>query len=91
MLHLHLLELGTDHNGPCYSDSYFLNLTNNQWSRGPDLSTAKKGHKCNLVVTDQRQIVVMGGVHVVMWGVPQDNKLDIIDVDTKTKRQGVKD
>ena len=66
-----------------HSETYFLNLANNLWSRGPDLSTAKNSHTCNLVMTDQRQIVVVGGY-------PYDNNLDIIDVDTKTKRQGMK-
>ena len=69
-----------------YSDTYFLNLINNQWSRGPDLSTAKIYHTCNLVMTDQRQIVVIGGY----VGYGKDGALDIIDVDKKTKRQGIR-
>ena len=67
-----------------HSDAYFLNLANNQWSRGPDLSTAKHYHTCNLVTNDQKQIVVVGGY-------PLNRELDIIDVDTKTKRQGIKE
>ena len=73
-----------------HKDTYFLNLANNQWSRGPDLSTAKIFHTCNLVMNDQRQIVVIGGDTGIRY--PEDNKLYIIDVDTKIiNRQGMKD
>ena len=81
------LFLGPEH----YTDTYFIDLTTNQWTPGPNMSFARHMHTCNLITkqSGEREIVIVGGLDWQLQGrCAWLNTVEIIDVDTKIVRNG---
>lgn len=95
-MHIHkVLHLFTGPGGsaPFKKETFFLNLNNNQWTQGPDLSNAADLPSCSLITNSDgsKEVVVVGGYN----GNPgatcgRLNTVDIIDPVTNTKRSGTK-
>ena len=69
-----------------YSETYYLNLDDKQWTQGPDMSTKRYAHTCSLINSPSQQIVIVGGKTV---GDKVLNSVDIYDLETNTKRIGI--
>ena len=84
---LYHIFLGPEH----YTNTYFIDLTTNQWTPGPNMSFPRHMHTCNLITrqSGEREIVIVGGIDWQLQGrcVWLDT-VEIIDVDTKTVRNG---
>ena len=46
--------------GSGFCDTWFLDLTENTWTKGPDMSTCRFKHTCSLL-KDTNEIVIVGG------------------------------
>ena len=49
--------------GIVYCNTAFLDLNTNQWTSGPNLTTCRAYHSCNLITNPlgQKEVVVVGG------------------------------
>ena len=56
---MNFITAGTD----IYNKTGFLNLTSQEWTDGPTMTTPRWGHTCSLVTLDsgQKEIVIVGG------------------------------
>ena len=73
-----------------FCDTWFLNLNDNSWTKGPDMSTCRSHHSCALL-EDTNEIVIIGGntrrVNNTCRQVYQ-NSVEILDLNTNTIRDG---
>ena len=79
--------------GSGFCDTWFLDLTENTWTKGPDMSTCRFKHTCSLL-KDTNEIVIVGGS-----AKPTDSSctrkdrvrlssVEILDLKTNTFRDG---
>lgn len=92
----------TADNARLYANTAFLNLTSQEWTSGPDLTTARWGHTCSLITKSNgdKEIVIVGGRSHTSSGSdpPTDNctindvitlrDVEILDLQTYTFRAG---
>ena len=97
---MHILTADT---GRLYANTAFLNLTSQEWTSGPDLTTARWGHTCSLITKSNgdKEIVIVGGRSHTDAGFsdpPTDNctinnvitlrDVEILDLQSNTFRAG---
>ena len=67
-------------------ETYFYNINTDIWTRGPDMSRARRDHTCNLVthIDGTRDIVIVGGAgdSSCSWG---NTNVDIIHLDSNSQ------
>ena len=75
-----------------YCNVDFLDIASKQWTSGPNLTTCRYQHSCNLITnpSGQREIVVVGGHNHLLTDCPELNSTEIINVDTYTVRNGTR-
>ena len=77
-----------------YCNTAFLNLNTDEWTAGPNLTTCRYFHSCNLITnpSGQKEIVVVGGENKNLPDCDGANtalnSTEIINLRTNTVRDG---
>ena len=91
MFYYHLIgNVFSGENARTYHNyTYTLNLNTEKWTRGPELSLPKGYHSCSLVTHPDgvKDIVVAGG-YARGTSCYYQNEVDIINLDSNTRRSG---
>ena len=99
---LYIVHFFTADNARLYANTAFLNLTSQEWTSGPQMTTARWGHTCSLITktNGDKEIVIVGGRSHTSSGSdpPNDNctindvitlrDVEILDLQTNTFRAG---
>ena len=68
--------------GETFKNTYYLNLDNKQWIRGPDMTRTRYTFTCSLITKPTPQIVIVGGAIT--------DSVEIINLETNTATAGIK-
>ena len=76
--------------GIVYCNTAFLDLNTNQWTSGPNLTTCRNFHTCNLITNPlgQQEIVVVGGQNTNLPNCEVLSSVEIINLRTNRVRNG---
>ena len=74
-----------------FCDTWFLDLTDNTWTQGPDMSTCRFHHTCSLLKGSNEIVIVGGSTKPANSSCSRMSlsSVEILDLGTNTFRDGM--
>ena len=73
-----------------FCDTWFLDLTDNTWTQGPDMTTCRHHQTCTLLEDTNEIVIIAGGTKATNTSckTQYQNSVEVLDLSTKTFRSG---
>ena len=86
----HFIDIHGIAGGKSFCDTWFLDLTDNTWTKGPDMTTCRKEHTCVLLEETNEIVMVAGAIAKTNSSCKSvyQNSVEVLDLDTNTIRSG---